>query len=216
MKKVYLRLRYSAATRTLDKPTKKRTICLSIILLFSFPLPRAKVSNTISSKSARRTYRASMYHRCRVNTDNAAKRRSAGAAALNGMSRDGMRSAPSLRNGARRYKQMEVEESGGIEELRTRSSWTSDSSSVSSSSLEKSNDTPFGVSSVSVTRMSAAEESKPLIGEARPEAKESELVEERGLVGSIDATVWVQGHRYRQSGDLRLKRQLRERAGKPE
>lgn len=157
-----------------------------------------------------------MYQSCRVKAESTANRTNAGSAMFSGRSAEGVRSAPSFVNGARRYRNTEMEDNGGIEELRTRSSWTSDSSSVSSSSLEKSNDTPFGVSSVSVTRMSAAEESKPLIGEARPEAKESELVEERGLVGSIDATVWVQGHRYRQSGDLRLKRQLRERAGKPE
>ena len=160
--------------------TDNRTIWRRAILRRSFPLPRANVSSTISSISVRRTYRASMYHRCRVNTDNAAKRRSAGAAALSGMSRDGMRSAPSLRNGARRYKQMEVEESGGIDELRTHSAWRS-ACPGSSSSLEKSK--AAVASSVSGTRMSAAEGSKTSLGEMPRESKESELVDERGLAG---------------------------------
>ena len=72
-------------------------------------------------------------------------------------------------------------------EFRRRSSWRSDSSSVSSS-LEKSNDAPTGVSSASGTSMRAAEESKPFIGEPRPDWKESELVDEREVVeDALDA-----------------------------
>ena len=100
-----------------------------------------------------------MYQRCRVNAESTAKSTSAGAATPSRISKEGMRSAPSFRKGAKRYKKTEIEESGGMGEFRRRSSWRSESSG-SSSSLEKSNAAPVGVvSSTSGTRMSAAVES---------------------------------------------------------